>query len=225
MGGPTTCWNLVRDAARGEGAARDEFARRYEATVRAYLGARWRGSWWFHDLDDAVQDVFVECLKEGGVLERADPERRGGFRAFLYGVVRRIALRYESGRGKAREGRLSTEAERRVASDEDTLTRIFDEAYARSVMQEAARRQAALASQRGRDAERRVELLRLRFQDELPIRDIAARWGEDAAQVHRAYARARKEFREALLEVITFEGASDRTEAERRAAELLDLLD
>src|SRR5262249_31943650 len=44
------------------------------------------------------------------------------------------------------------------------------------------------------------ELLRLRFEEPLPRRALAARWGVPAAGVHRAYARARQEFRAALLE-------------------------
>lgn len=40
----STRWTLIRDAAEGVPAARDEFARRYESVIRAYLGARWRGS-------------------------------------------------------------------------------------------------------------------------------------------------------------------------------------
>jgi hypothetical protein len=51
---------------------------------------------------------------------------------------------------------------------------------------------------------RRVELLRLRFQDGLPIRSIASRWGEDPAKVHHEYATARAEFRAALREVVAF---------------------
>ncbi|MBK8268830.1 MAG: hypothetical protein IPK83_11220 [Planctomycetes bacterium] len=40
--------------------------------------ARTRG-----DLDDAVQDVFLECFRPDGALDRLDVHRPGGFRAFL----------------------------------------------------------------------------------------------------------------------------------------------
>ena len=43
------------------------------------------------ELEDVVQEVFVTCFKEDGPLSRADPERPGGFRAYLYGVVRNVA--------------------------------------------------------------------------------------------------------------------------------------
>jgi hypothetical protein len=52
---------------------------------------------------------------------------------------------------------------------------------------------------------RRVELLRLRFQDSLPIRDIAMLWNEDPASVHHEYATARKEFSTALRQALAFQ--------------------
>ena len=51
-------------------------------------------------------------------------------------------------------------------------------------------------------AVRRVELLRLRFSEGLPIREIAARWEEEPERVHYHYKRAREEFKEALREVV-----------------------
>ena len=53
-------------------------------------------------------------------------------------------------------------------------------------------------------AERRVELLQLRFQDGKPIREIAEKWNEDTAKLHHEYATARNEFREALIAVAQF---------------------
>jgi hypothetical protein len=66
----------------------------------------------------------------------------------------------------------------------------------------------------------RVELLRLRFQDSLPIREIAQRWSMDAAALHYEYARARQEFKAALMEVAAFHhpGAAD---IEQACADLL----
>jgi RNA polymerase sigma-70 factor (ECF subfamily) len=61
MSGPlTTCWALIRAAADGSPRDREEFAHRYAPVLRAYLAARWRGAPLLQDLDDAVQDVFVE---------------------------------------------------------------------------------------------------------------------------------------------------------------------
>src|SRR6516164_4906205 len=92
----STCWTVIRAAAAGSPADREELARRYLAVVRAYLAARWRGSHLRPDLDDAVQEVFVECFRQGGVLEAAVDGRVSSFRAFLYGVVRNVARRFDS---------------------------------------------------------------------------------------------------------------------------------
>src|SRR6516165_3948292 len=91
----STCWTVIRAAAAGSPADRDELARRYLGVVRAYLSARWRGSAPRDDLDDAVQEVFVECFRAGGALDAAGAGRVPHFRAFLYGVVRNVARRFE----------------------------------------------------------------------------------------------------------------------------------
>src|SRR5262249_46734204 len=84
----STCWTVIAGPAAGHGPDREQFARLYTPVVRAWLGARWRQHPLLADLDDAVQEVFVECFRAGGVLQRADPERAGGFRPFLFGVIR-----------------------------------------------------------------------------------------------------------------------------------------
>jgi RNA polymerase sigma-70 factor (ECF subfamily) len=222
----STCWTVLHDAAKGDDAARAEFATRYAPLVRAYLAARWRGTVMIHDLDDAIQDVFVECLRQGGMLERADPARPGGFRAFLYGLVRNIALRVEQDRGRRRAHEIMGSMEPPDAAvAEESLSRLFDRAWARSIMQEAAARQAQRAAREGEAALRRVELLRIRFQEDLPIRSIAQRWAVDAGVLHHEYARARKEFKAALLEVMAYYHPSAPADAERECAELLALLE
>jgi len=40
----STCWTVIRAAAAGSSADRDELARCYLGVVRAYLAARWRRS-------------------------------------------------------------------------------------------------------------------------------------------------------------------------------------
>jgi RNA polymerase sigma-70 factor (ECF subfamily) len=59
--------------------------------IRAYLRARWRTPPLKEEVEDAVQDVFVECFKDRGVLANVNPEAAGGFRAFLFAVVRNRA--------------------------------------------------------------------------------------------------------------------------------------
>jgi RNA polymerase sigma factor (sigma-70 family) len=191
-----TCWTLIRDAAGGDTAARERFARVYRPVAVAALAGRWKGSPRLAWVDDAAQDVFVECFKAGGALDSADAER-GGFRAFFLAVVRNVARRYEE------KHRPAVPLPEDHADGDTSLSVAFDRAWARALLKEAARVQGEAA--RGDErATKRVELLRLRFQDGLPIRAIAERWSEDAAKLHREYATAREEFRAALRNVVAF---------------------
>src|SRR5262249_21656858 len=92
----STCWTVIRGAAAGNAGDREELARRYLGVVRTYLSARWRGSALRPNLDDAVQEVFVECFRQGGALQAAGAGRVPSFRAYLHGVVRNVARRFES---------------------------------------------------------------------------------------------------------------------------------
>jgi RNA polymerase sigma factor (sigma-70 family) len=214
----STCWTVIRAAAAGSAADREELARRYLGVVRAYLSGRWRGSPLRHDLDDAVQEVFVECFRQGGVLEAAADGRVPSFRAFLYGVVRNIARRFESRAAPA----ASPLPE--IQDDEPSLSRLFERTWAQAIMTEAAQLQQRWATERGPDAVQRVELLRLRFEENLPIRTIAERWGVAAAGLHHAYALARQEFKAALLAVVAFHLPGSPAEVEQEAASLLKVL-
>jgi RNA polymerase sigma-70 factor (ECF subfamily) len=118
----------------------------------------------------------------------------------------------------------SVMAEDGIADDDASPSRAFDRAWALTLVTEAAEAQRLAAEAKGADAVRRVELLRLRFQEDLPIREIAARWGDDAEHLHREYARARREFEEALLDVIQFHHPGPRAQARDEAREILALL-
>ncbi len=97
-------------------------------------------------------------------------------------------------------------------------------AWARSLLREAARRQKDHACRSGAAALRRVELLRLRFHDGLPIRAIAARWQIEAATLHHDYAKERQEFKTALAEVVRFHHPGTAAEIEHECVNLLSLL-
>jgi RNA polymerase sigma-70 factor (ECF subfamily) len=214
----STCWTVIRGAVQGNGGDREEFARRYLPVARAYLSARWRRSPCLADLDDAVQEVFVECFRQGGVLARA--EEGQGFRPFLYGVVRNVARRVEAAR---RPGAAAIDLDR-LPADEDSQSRAFDRAWARALLREAAAVQERNARSSGPQAQRRVELLRLRFHEDLPIRDIAERWQVDPAVLHHEYARARQEFCAALGEVVAFHQPGPPAEVEQECLALLGML-
>src|SRR5437660_55060 len=126
----STCWTVIQGAAAGRAADREDFARRYTPVIRAYLAARWQASRYQQELEDGVQEVFLECFRQGGVLERADQAHAGGFRSFLYGVVRNVALRVEA--RLARQQRSEPPAgfdPENVAADEPSLSQVFDRAW------------------------------------------------------------------------------------------------
>jgi DNA-directed RNA polymerase specialized sigma24 family protein len=214
----STCWTVIQAAAAGSPADREELARRYLGVVRAYLAARWRGSTLRDDLDDAAQDVFVECFRRGGALDAVGAGRVPGFRAFLYGVIRNVARRFENRPVRSAGTAPDTPA------DALSQSRLFDRTWARAIMAEAAELQKTRAHDHGPEAVRRVELLRLRFEENLPIRVIAERWGVDARSLHHAYALARQDFRAALLEVVAFHQPGSPAELEEEAASLLKVL-
>lgn len=214
----TTCWSLIHGAATGDRVARDEFARLYHPVVLGFLRSRWAKNLKSFDLDDALQDVFVDCFKPDGALQRWEAGRDGGFRGFLYGIVRNVALRHE----QKRRNTVSIEVD--YESDQTGVEKAFDRAWARSIMKEAARLMAehaevadghvadANARTSKSDVEsgvvsramRRVQLLKKRFNENLPIREIASQWGVDPVWLHHEYAIARKEFHTCLLQLISF---------------------
>ena len=57
------------------------------------------------------------------------------------------------------------------------------------------------------------------------IREIARLWAADPAELHREYARARREFKAALAEVVAFHHPGSAAAIERECAELLALLE
>jgi RNA polymerase sigma-70 factor (ECF subfamily) len=223
MDAATTWWTLIEGAVAGDPAARSLFARRYLEVVRGYLASRWRAPTLRQHLDDAVQEAFLEMLREGGALGRAETRGARPFRAFLFGVARNVARRFEERWGRARAANVDVDPAA-VASDEEGPSRALDREWARAVVREAGDRHRGRAAALGDDGMRRVEILRLRFQDGLPIREIALRWGADPARLHHEYARARGEFRAALREVVAehHEGTPDVVDAE--CERLLELL-
>lgn len=205
MPAETTCWTLIEAAANGQAGERNAFAVRYEPLIRAYLGARWKHSSLAQEIADACQDFFVYCFRDGGSLARVERGREGGFRAYLYSTARIIALRWEERASRERVRPAAKDLDfGEIEADETRLSQIFDRAWANVVVQEAASLCKTRAEQSGPEALRRVELLQLRFCEDLPIREIAQRWGLEPAYLHREYAKARDEYSQALFEVVHY---------------------
>ena len=220
---PVATWSLIERALDGDALAREEFGRNYERVVRRTIEARWHGTPLASEVDDAVQEVFVECLRRGGALERAE-ERRGELGALLFGVARNVALRFEE-RASRRIGSERAPSLSAIEAREPSLSALFDREWARTLVRLAGERMRELAEGDGPGARLRVELLRLRFTEGLALREIAAAWEVDPDSVHRAYAKARSEFRDSLRRVVAEQSAAgdaDLESAVRRVFELLD---
>jgi RNA polymerase sigma factor (sigma-70 family) len=199
VSGDSTRWTVIQRAAEGSAADRDEFARRYAPVVRAYLGARWRGTPLAGEVEDGAQQVFLDCFKEDGALTRIDRGRGSGFRAYLYGVARNVALSMERKRARSKERQADLDAH---ASNDASCARVFDRAWASAVLRDAVEHHLALARAKGPEALRRHRLLLLRHGEDLPLREIAARWEVERELLYREYRKAREEFRRALVEVV-----------------------
>lgn len=218
-----THWSLIQRARAGDGEARSRFAGEYLAVVRGFLGKRWQGSAGIAWLDDAVQEVFVDLFRADGALSRLDAGHGARFRSYLFGVTHRVALRYEE-RAALHQKRHASDPPPldTMARDEATLSRLFDREWALQLLRQARARMQREATD---DAARlRVEILRLRFTEGLPIRAIAARIGHEAPRVHKWYAKAREEFKAALRQEIDVDPHAGPDQVEEECRRLLELL-
>lgn len=216
---------MVRAAAAGEPRAARVFAETYLGIVRAFLVGRWRGSGLLGMVDDAVQEVFLDLFRSGGALARLDPERAPGFRAFLFGIARKVALRYEerAAHSWVRRGPAPTPLES-LPAEQQTMSRQFDVAWAQRMVARAAERQRAWAEAAGPEAMRRVEILEMRFTEGLPVRAIAKRVGESPERIHREYAKAREEFKQALRAEVALHATGTSADVERECLDIVALL-
>jgi RNA polymerase sigma factor (sigma-70 family) len=187
-------------AAGGDPTEQAVFAAVYGELVRKWLWFRWRHGPLRGLIEDAVQEVFVECLRPGGALQHLDPGRAvHGPAAFLRGVVQHVAQRIE--RSEAR--RLRTIRER--LADSPTVRpdppEQGDADWAR------ARIATALdmldRGDRASPPHRSLrQFLRLHFEDGLPVRAIARLWHEPAQRVQETRRRACRRFRDCLVRVV-----------------------
>lgn len=220
-----TSWTLIRAVGAGANPARDEFARRYEPVIRAFFRARWRGRF-TADVEDGVQEVLLRCMNERSPLDRVDPQRAGGFRPFLAGICRKVALEQEARGQRAADLRASRPPELdETPGREDRLSVVFNKSFALQVFDAAREIHRARAEEQGAEALRRFELLRARFEDQLPIRRIAADWEVEASVLHREYARAREEFHRALIDAVrSYSPDATRAELDAEVQSLLAAL-
>lgn len=219
----STSWELVFRARDGNPAQRAAFVARYGPLVHRWLTRRWNGSRLEAYVDDAVQDVFFECFRDSGALERVAEGTRGTLRRYLLGVVRNVAARHE--RALALGAPNMPSSFDQLPAPLSSAVEPLDREYANELLREAAAELARRGARLGEAALRRIEMLRLRFHEGLPLREIAPRLGVTSDYVHHQFAKARAEFRDALVAALRARhpglGAA---ELERRIESLVQLL-
>ena len=156
---------------------------------------RWRKTPLQAEVDDAVQDTFVECMRQDGPLERAE-EDRGDFRGYLFGVVASRGLSTSKNARAAGRTTMQTRTSPRSKAATRTVSAVFDRQWAHTLMREAGdlmRVRAAASSPRCEaasrtycacDSPRSCRSVRSQFNGSM-----------EPDAVHRAYAKAREEFR------------------------------
>ena len=218
----STHWSVVMGAAAQDPGSRDSFARQYAPVVLAFLSARWRLPEEHERVQDAAQEVFVQCLREGGALDRVEPHRPGGFRAFLYGVVNNVALHSERAR-RRRLARVQPQSGYGTFDDpahaDESPSQAFDRAWAVMAVDEAYELMQTRSGELGR---RRVAALRLRYEGGFSPAEIAARSAISVRRVYHLLETGRAQFRLYLLHVMAkYHPDEPEAELERRYRDLL----
>ena len=137
-----------------------------------------------------------------------------------------MALQFERTRARRKDKLAPTGVDLdAMRNGESAFSTVFDRAWAQSIMKEAVSQLDRETADHDETARRRFELLRLRFQEGLPIRKIARIWNVEVRSVHRDYAKARESFKAALFEVVGFYCPGTRSEIEAECRALLGLLE
>jgi RNA polymerase sigma-70 factor (ECF subfamily) len=220
----STCWTVVRGAAAGLAEARETFSRAYGSVISSYLAARWKLSVHHEEVADATQEVFLQCFKPGGALEKTESDRPGGFRAFLYGVARNVALMTERSRSRRRDraiGELNLDG---LEQSEATLSHAFDRAWAEMIARQARELMAQRAAQRG-NTDLAYRCLELRYLHGKAPRDMAPMIDRTVEQVYELLRTARRQYQAALMEVMAHHHPGSTAAAlEHKCRELTSLL-
>jgi RNA polymerase sigma factor (sigma-70 family) len=227
MGGAdSTSWSLILGAAARRPEDQERFAALYTPLIKAYLAARWRLPLDHDDVRDGAQESLLQLFRRDGALERADPSRPAGFRAFLYGVVRNVAAMQERKKSRVRESQAATSGVFEQEADDASLSSVFDRGWAEVVVREARALLQRRAADRGGTGALRARVLELRYQDGLPPREVAPLLGLDVKQVYRLLEDGQADFQEALIDVMASHVPESSREAlEAKCVELLLLLE
>lgn len=216
--GETTSWTLIGGAASGDATSRGTFARLYGDVVRIELAARMRRAADDADVEDAVQEVMLECLKAGGALERASAKKCTRFRAYLGGITRNVALRYQERQMLQPD---TLDRADTVSDPGPAIAARLDAAWSHAVLGEVM---ALLVHESATSATARMRLavLRMRHEEGSSPAEIAAALNITPVRVHYLTAEAKRDFRNALLSVVSQQNPGlTRAEVEAECVALL----
>lgn len=222
----STSWSVVFGTARGVPEAQVRFHERYEALIRAYLAARWRLDRAHERVANATQEVFLRCLAPGGALQRVDPARPAGFRAYLLGVVTNVAQEVERQDRRHHAVRLdATDSGVDVADPVQSASIAFDRAWAELLLCEAW---GVVAERllRKPSGPQRLQVLRMRYLEDLPPEEIRQQLGlADLRDVYRIAATGRYQFRIALQQTVaSYYPELDPAAVEAKCRQLVELI-
>ncbi|PIE24642.1 MAG: hypothetical protein CSA62_02085 [Planctomycetota bacterium] len=218
-----TSWTMIDGAAKGQAEAREQVALLYAPLVRRYLAARWRLPQDHEQVNEGCQDAMLQLFKPGGALENVNAHQGGGFRGYLYGLVRNVALMIErsSRRHSERQPNADFELDK-IEVDEATLSQVFDRGWARMIAQRARSRMAAKLQDKKPEVYRSLELC---YSEGLAPRQIAKELGKSAGIAYELLRSARKEYRRALLDTVAeFYPGKTHAEIEATCRELTQFL-
>lgn len=190
-------------AAGGDPAARAAFWAQHARQVHTWLWFRWSRTTLRGCIDDAAQEVYLECFRRGGAFTHFAPERaRHGVTGFLRGIVRNVAHRFERQRTRERAHRAHlTGTPPPLHGDDDAVPAGdgtgIDHEHVVAALDRLDHDDPARGTPRSLRA-----FLRLRFDDGLPVRTIAKHWQTTPDHVHELRRRACRRFRSCLLAVL-----------------------
>lgn len=216
---PATRWSLVDRLDEGRGVAR--LLDYYADAVARYLGLKFPDLRRRGQIDDLVQEVLLALLRQGEVLQRADPAHGGRFRYFLMRVAYNAARNAHRRLARADWSLLADEAVSESLAETGTFDgeADMDRAWAASVLQQAWRELRAWAAD-GRLPSESVALLERNLLHGVSLREAATELGLSLGTAHRRLARARTLVRQAVIDHLRFTGALG-DDDEEQAFELL----
>ena len=178
----------------------DAIVRETQSHLRAYIaGLGVTG----HDVDDVAQDVYIELYRNFDRIPAEIPVQR-----WLKGIARNLCMNFF--RRTARRGRLHREAiaemlarlEGNELADERAARQAADRWLDPST--DVATALAGCLDQLGTDSKR---LVKLRYEQELPSADIAAKLESSAEAIRVALHRIRAKLKMCIAHRLAEEGA------------------